>query len=175
MNYIALLRGINVGGHLKIEMPRLQQVFETAGCQAVQTYINSGNVIFADRRPRALILETLQTAIKVEFGVSVPIVLRDESNFTMLCHKVPPEWTNDSLQKTDVMFLWDEIDDPDVMDKVIINPEFEKIRYIPGALVWNVGRENVKAGSSIKLTKPELYKLMTVRNINTVRQLNERL
>ena len=44
--YIALLRGINVGGKNKISMPVLKAAFEAAGFPDVGTYINSGNVVF---------------------------------------------------------------------------------------------------------------------------------
>lgn len=50
MKYVALLRGINVGGNNKVEMSRLKKVFETLGCKDVTTFINSGNVLFNDDR-----------------------------------------------------------------------------------------------------------------------------
>lgn len=46
-NYIALLRGINVGGKNKIAMPELKKMFEEIGYQNVVTYINSGNIVFS--------------------------------------------------------------------------------------------------------------------------------
>ncbi len=47
--YVALLRGINVGGNKKVEMAKLKQVFEKLGYANVSTYINSGNVIFESK------------------------------------------------------------------------------------------------------------------------------
>lgn len=49
MRYIALLRGINVGGNNKVSMGELKQAFESLGFTNVSTYINSGNVIFDSR------------------------------------------------------------------------------------------------------------------------------
>jgi uncharacterized protein (DUF1697 family) len=46
MTYVALLRGINVGGNNKVEMKKLKTTFETLGFTSVVTYINSGNIIF---------------------------------------------------------------------------------------------------------------------------------
>ena len=46
MRYVALLRGINVGGNNRVPMPELRACFEAAGYENVKTYINSGNVIF---------------------------------------------------------------------------------------------------------------------------------
>lgn len=48
--YVALLRGINVGGNNKIEMTKLKVLFESLGYTNVVTYINSGNVIFETRK-----------------------------------------------------------------------------------------------------------------------------
>ena len=84
---------------------------------------------------------------------------------------MPPDWTNDSAQRTDVLFLWDEIDNPAIVDKIVINPAIENILYIGGALVWNIGSANVRRGAGVKLIKTEFYQHMSARNINTVRKL----
>ncbi len=172
MIYVALLRGINVGGQAKVEMSRLKACFETLGCHDVSTYINSGNVIFRDPRPAPTLVPLIEAAITRDFGLAICIVLRTEDNLRALCEAIPATWTNDTTQKTDVMFLWDDFDDADILTKVAINPAIENARYLPGALVWNIGRENVTRGGGIKLIKNEIYQHMTVRNINTVRKLH---
>jgi uncharacterized protein (DUF1697 family) len=101
--------------------------------------------------------------------------VRNAANIAKLCKETPADWTNDSEQKTDVLFLWDEIDSPGILKKVAINPKIENVLYIDGALVWNIGRQNVTRGGGIKLIKTEFYRHMTARNINTVRKLNELL
>ena len=55
--YIALLRGVNVGGKNKIPMPLLKAAFEEAGFYEVSTYINSGNVIFSSENKDVVILQ----------------------------------------------------------------------------------------------------------------------
>lgn len=175
MKYVALLRGINVGGHTRVEMRKLKLVFEQAGCTRVSTYINSGNVVFSDTRSKAELHRVLEAAIFEAFDVEVPIVLRTQPEFSRLCEVIPTDWANDALQKTDVMFLWDEIDSKDILAKVKVNPQLERVKYTDGALVWNIDRENVTRGNGIKLIKTDLYRHMTVRNINTVRKLNELL
>lgn len=172
MVYVTLLRGINVGGNTRIEMPKLKELFESSGCKNVSTYINSGNVIFEDSRPREELEEIIETGIEKNFGLKVPVVIRSADNIKKLCTEIPADWTNDKEQKTDVLFLWGEIDDEDILSKVKINPDIENVLYIDGALVWNIGRENVTRGGGIMLIKSEYYKHMTARNINTVRKLN---
>jgi uncharacterized protein (DUF1697 family) len=172
MKYVALLRGINVGGNAKVEMPRLKAVIEKLGGQEVRTYINSGNVVFRDERKAGELEKLIGDAIEKEFKLKVPVILRDQKNIDMLCAKIPDDWTNDKQQKTDVLFLWHEIDSEELLKKVVTNPEIEKVVYLPGALVWNIGREHIKPGAGLKLVKSDIYPKMTIRNINTVRKLN---
>ena len=171
MVYVALLRGINVGGNSKVPMPELKAAFESLGCEDVSTYINSGNVVFCDGRPAKELVPLIEKIILKDFGFPVRVVLRDLKNINKLCEAIPASWTNDSEQKTDVLFLWDEIDSKDILEKIVINPKIENARYIAGALVWNIGRENVTKGGSVKLIKTDFYQHMTARNINTVRKL----
>lgn len=173
MNYIALLRGINVGGNAKVEMKRLRDVFLRLGCSDVQTYINSGNVMFVDTRDKATITGMLESSIAVEFGLKIPVLLIDKRLINLLINKVPSHWTNDVFQRTDVMFLWPDIDNPTILEKITLDPKIENVLYIPGALVWNIARKDVIKGNGVKLIKSDLYKSMTVRNINTVRKINE--
>ncbi len=75
--YVALLRGVNVGGKNKLPMRDLAAMFEEAGCREVRTYIQSGNVIFeassaaAGRTP-----ERISAAIRERFGYNIPVVVR---------------------------------------------------------------------------------------------------
>ncbi len=173
--YVALLRGINVGGKARVEMSRLKAVFEDVGCADVLTYINSGNVVFSDPRKPKVLVNVLEAAIEKAFGFGVPIVLRTDSQIAEICNAIPTDWTNDDEQKTDVLFLWNEIDNPGILKQIAIDPELERVLFVAGALVWNVARENVTRGNGMKLVKSDFYQLMTVRNINTVRKLNELL
>ncbi len=156
-------------------MSRLRTVFEACGCTNVLTYINSGNVIFSDDRSADQLDTVLEAAIQKEFGFAVPVVLRDVANIQQLCDKIPDSWTNDTVQRTDVLFLWKELDDETILQKIQIKPDIEQVLYLDGALVWNIGRENVMRGGGLKLIKTDLYKHMTIRNINTVRKLHELL
>jgi uncharacterized protein (DUF1697 family) len=66
MKYIALLRGINVGGNHKVEMKNLKALFESLGFSDVSTYINSGNVIFESNEERSVVLEKIITCFEKE-------------------------------------------------------------------------------------------------------------
>lgn len=173
MKYVALLRGINVGGKATVPMLALKEVFAKLAFANVKTYINSGNVIFESDADSQQLASLIEGAITKQFKLAVPALVRPQTNIALLCAKIPASWTNDNEQKTDVMFLWDDIDDESILQKVSINPAIENALYLPGALVWNIGRDNVTRGGGIKLIKTDIYTKMTVRNVNTVRKLNE--
>lgn len=74
--YIALLRGINVGGRNMIKMPELKRLFETMGFSRVQTYINSGNVLFTSQKSEEDLLRQIEQEIATVFNLSIKVVLR---------------------------------------------------------------------------------------------------
>lgn len=74
---VALLRGINVGGKNMLRMVELAKMFTATGCENVQTYIQSGNVIFeAASDTSAKFAEKISAKIEKKFGCKVPVVLR---------------------------------------------------------------------------------------------------
>ena len=75
--YVALLRGINVGGKHKLPMKALADMVNGCGCSEVRTYIQSGNVVFAASRKCAQELPAvLAERIEESFGFQVPIIVR---------------------------------------------------------------------------------------------------
>ncbi len=75
--YLALLRGINVGGKNSIRMLDLAAIFAEAGCKDVRTYIQSGNVLFNATPALAKKLPALITqAIEARLAIRIPVVLR---------------------------------------------------------------------------------------------------
>jgi len=75
--YVALLRGINIGLHKRVKMDRLRQSFEALGFKQVQTYIQSGNVVFsAGKGSPAALVKRIEDRIMSDFGFSSPVILR---------------------------------------------------------------------------------------------------
>ena len=174
MVYVALLRGINVGGKNKVPMPALTATFETAGMQNVVTYINSGNVVFChEQQPRAELAHALEAAITRDFGLSVPVLLRSLDEYEAMIQHLPEEWTNDKRAKSDVLFLQDEIDTPKVVNELTIKRGVDTVVYTPGAVLWTVARPAVTRSGMMRLAGSRLYQRMTIRNVNTTRALAE--
>jgi len=174
MIYLALLRGINVGGKNKVEMPKLKSAFEQAGMSNVTTYINSGNVVFQDNRRKApKIASVLEEAIAADLGFEIKVLIRDLPAIRKVTKALPETWTNDSTMRCDIMFLWEGFDRKDVLKELTIKPEIEDVVYVPGAVIWRVDRSNVGKSRLFKIIGTDLYKGMTIRNCNTVRKLAE--
>lgn len=172
MIYVALLRGINVGGNNRVDMKRLKALFEQAGMTKVSTYINSGNVIFqSDTRDEVELAAVLEKAIERAFGFYVKVLVRSYAAMRKIADELPAEWVNDTTMKTDVMFLWEGYDTPDVLQQVVIKPGLDRVKYVPGALLWSVDRPNVTRSGLLKIIGTDLYRHMTVRNCNTFRKL----
>lgn len=174
MIYVALLRGINVGGNNKINMKLLKQTFERVGMHSVTTYINSGNIIFIDEdRPEADPPVILEKAIAEDFELQIRVIVRSYDDFRTVMEALPESWQNNDDMKSDVMFLWDEIDTPSIMEQLLIKPEIDDVIYIPGTVLWRVDRGNLTKSGKMKLAGSKLYKQMTVRNVNTTRKIWE--
>jgi uncharacterized protein (DUF1697 family) len=175
MIFVALLRGINVGGKNKVDMAVLKSVFEDAGMSKVTTYINSGNVVFSSRaRSRTNLASGLEKAIAERFGFEVRVLVRNLEDMRTVVGALPPDWVNDrQTMRCDVMYLWDEVDGPDVLGDVIVKAGIDDVRQVPGALLWKVDRDKVTKSGMAKLIGTPLYKQMTIRNSTTARKLLE--
>jgi uncharacterized protein (DUF1697 family) len=86
---IALLRGVNVGGHGKVPMPRLREVLEDAGYQDVQTYVQSGNIVLSTRRSAESLAKDMRGLVKAEFGVDTPVIVRTRDQIAKVVEKNP--------------------------------------------------------------------------------------
>jgi uncharacterized protein (DUF1697 family) len=87
---VALLRGINVGGHRKVPMARLREVLEGAGFEDVKTYVQSGNVaLTGPDRPPAEVGRDVEAAIEEAFGFDVAVVVRTREEIAALVDDDP--------------------------------------------------------------------------------------
>ncbi|AUS05516.1 DUF1697 domain-containing protein [Pseudotamlana carrageenivorans] len=88
--YIALLRGINVSGQKKIPMAELRELFSGSGLENVQTYIQSGNVLFQSSEDNLQKLELkIHQAIKSHFDFDVPVVVKTHEDLQSIFDGCP--------------------------------------------------------------------------------------
>lgn len=173
--WVALLRGINVGGNNIIPMKALAETFTGLGLASVKTYIASGNVLFesADRDPRAL-EKKLEKAITKAHDCNVKVVVRTREELASLVDDLPRGWKKPDAKKKRyyVIFLRHSVDTEEVLERLPAKAGVEELLYRPGTLLWSANIAALTRSSvSKKLVSRPLYDDVTVRNLNTTLKL----
>lgn len=172
--YVALLRGVNVGGNNIISMKSLKTSFEQMGFNDVSTYINSGNILFKAKERDARRLETkIEAMLSHDHNLGCKVVVRSSLEMASLVENLPKDWNGDTEWKYNVMFLRHSIDSEKVLESLGPKPEIEKVVYYPGTLLWSARINDLKQTSMDRLSSQKLFQDMTVRNTNTTRKLYE--
>jgi uncharacterized protein (DUF1697 family) len=105
-SHVALLRGINVGGHQRIRMGDLRVLIEGLGHESVETYLQSGNVVFRSRRKSTTSLaEGLEQAIADELGLTVKVLVRRGDEIAAVVAGTPFGDRNADSKQLHVAFL----------------------------------------------------------------------
>jgi uncharacterized protein (DUF1697 family) len=103
--YVALLRGINVGGKAKLPMADLRALLETLGHADVVTYIQSGNVVLTSPAKEAKVAGDIAAGIKKEFGLQVPVIVRTRAQLAKVVAGNPYLKSGADPSKLHVTFL----------------------------------------------------------------------
>lgn len=172
MKYVALLRGINVGGNSKVDMKQLKAAFEAVGMHDVRTYINSGNVVFSydEAQPNDLV-ELFRRAIQSEFKFAVDLIVKTRDEMRAIVDVVPTEWQNSAEMKCDVVFLWYGLTPSDLVAQLRPRDGIDDVRTAPGAVIWKVESVNRNRNGMLRIMSTPAYRQVTVRNCNTARKL----
>lgn len=102
---IAVLRGINVGGKRRILMVDLKSLCEKLGWQNVESYIQSGNLIFNSDKPNSELENDLEKAIEERFGFSVPVIVRSSKELKSSIEKNPFDDESASIDQLHLTLL----------------------------------------------------------------------
>ena len=176
MRYVALLRGINVGGRTLVKMADLKACFEELGFEGVSTYIASGNVLFAsDEDDAAVLATTIEAAIEQRFELPVKVVVLDRAAYERIVRAIPKEWVGDSGLRANVAFVRRGTDAKKVVRELEPDPAVEEVKAIKGAILWATKRDALNKSVMRKLIGGAAYKELTVRNLNTTLKLHELL
>lgn len=97
--YVALLRGVNVGGHNQVRMEQLRELFTRFGASHVTTHLNSGNVIFCGP-PTLAVPSFIEAQLAARLGLSVPVMVRSQQELNGLIDRNPFRESRPSEPKT---------------------------------------------------------------------------
>ena len=176
--YIALLRGINIGGKNKIRMEDLKRSLEAIGLMRVQTYIQSGNVLFEACEAEDVLREKLEHRIETDFGFPVNVVLRTASELEQIMRSCP--FSKEEIAEAEATAVGESL----YVALLLHAPETERLAALnisdcEGDKCKIMGRDiyllfsnsirNSKLGNSLN----KLKVTVTVRNWNTLSKLHE--
>ena len=169
----ALLRGINVGGNHKLPMKELAALFEEAGCREIETYIQSGNVVFRPARGDLKKLGVkLETTIEARFGFPAPIALFSGEEIASLEEANPflaEGCAEDSLH---VGFLRDAPKVGAALDMSRLDDE--RAALVGRALFLHLPKGVGRSKLTSALLDKGMGTIVTLRNLRTVRELARR-
>lgn len=175
MKYIALLRGINVGGNNKVVMSDLKLCFVSIGFKNVQTYINSGNVIFeTQKKEKAKLVEVCEKAIENDFGFRVVCCVVAASELESTLDKAPSWWGKDNEYKHNAVFVIA----PKTVKEVMISigdykPGYENVKAVQTIIFWSAKIKTFSRTRYSKIAGNSAYQSVTIRNFNTTKKLAE--
>jgi uncharacterized protein (DUF1697 family) len=175
VKYLALLRGINVGGKNLVKMADLRAVFEQMALADVATYIQSGNVLFrAPRQGQAALATRVEAELKRRFGTELKVVLLTQAQLGNVIDGAPRGFGGKS-HLNDVIFLRKPLTVQRAFSVVEIRDGVD--RAWPGKGVLYFSRLAARAsGSRISriVARPE-YQNMTIRSWSTTTKLHARM
>ena len=168
--YVALLKGINVGGHKKVPMAELRELLSKNGFENVQTYIQSGNVICQSSEDSLLKIEsTIQSAIRTQFGFEVAVVVKTRAQLKRIFDDCP---FSEEKRKTSYFTMLHDVPGEDLVkiasEKVYEGEEYEIIR---GCIYFYCAKGYGQAKFNMSLFERKLKTIGTSRNYNTMVKL----
>jgi len=173
--YIALLRGVNVGGKNVISMPKLKAAFEKHGFCNVFTYINSGNIIFESELDTAAATAACEKLITMECGLDIVVGIITADELTEALKHAPVWWDDDPNSKHNALFVIPPMTTQEVCEEIGgIKPEYEKLGFYGNVIFWSAPLETFSRTRLTQIVRSKkAYNAITIRNANTTKKLGE--
>lgn len=174
--YVALLRGINVGGRNAIPMPALKASFEEHGFDDVRTYIQSGNVVFSTpTSSQAELTREIEGMLSTAFAhYEASVVVRSRSQMRAIVDRAPTGFGADPARyRYDVVFLKAPLTARTVVASVPTREGVDRIWAGTGLVYFSRLTSRATQSRLTRVASMPIYKNMTIRNWNTTTKLAE--
>jgi uncharacterized protein (DUF1697 family) len=172
MKYVALLRGINVGGRSPIKMGALKECLEQEGFESVATYIQSGNVVFAaGKSTDAKLTDQIERALSTTFGFDVPIVLQSSAQLRTVLAEAPASWRRRNDLRRNIAFLKRPLTSRQALGDVEVKEGVDDVSAGKGVLYMSTVMRSLGSSRLTKLIAKKIYRQMTIRSYNTCQKI----
>jgi len=174
--YVALLRGINVGGRNIISMADLRGAFEGAGYGSVRTYIQSGNALFESDAAPASLEADLERMLERRFGVPLVVLVRSVAQLRAIVTKAPEGFgTQPDTYHSDVIFLKAPLTTAGAMGALNPRDGVDQVWAGRGVLYFARLSELRTQSRLSRITGTPQYRQMTIRTWTTTTKLLDML
>ncbi len=170
--YIAFLRGINISGKHKINMPELKSEFESLGFSEVSTYLNSGNIVFETDLDD--LVRTIERMIFEKFGLEISVYVIEMDVLRDILLNSPEWWNSGNKEKYDNLIFILSSETPNELCTLIGAPseEIEKIQIYKNVIFWTFDRSAYQKCNWWKKTATTgIAEKITIRSANTIKKV----
>ena len=172
--YVALLRGINVGGNNVIRMADLRACLEADGFDDVRTYIQSGNVVFTASGSVATLTTRLERALSAGFGYEATVAVRSARQFRAIVDAAPEGFGVDRERyRSDVLFLIPPLTPARAIADVATREGVDRAWTGPGVLYFDRLASRTSQSRLSKIVSLPIYRSLTIRNWATTCKMLE--
>jgi uncharacterized protein (DUF1697 family) len=171
--YVALLRGINVGGKNLIKMPALKAAFEAVGFEQVTTFIQSGNVLFASSETKnAALTDRIEELLAEAFDYVPTVVVRSRTQMRAIVGSAPRGFgVEPSKYRYNVFFLKQPLTAKVAMRSIDTKPGVDEAHAGTGVLYFTYLTAKATQSRISKIAGSPIYPNITIRNWNTTTKL----
>jgi len=170
--YVALLRGINVGGQNAVSMSDLRDAFEGHGFEDVRTFLNSGNVVFSGDSSPSDLEDEIEEMLEAHLGRPLVVVVRSRRQMQNIVRKAPDGFGQQpDLYHSDVIFLKPPLTVGEAMEQVELREGVDQAW--PGTGVIYFARLSARRTESRvnRMMSGPIYQRMTIRSWSTTTKL----
>lgn len=175
MEYVALLRGINVGGNNKVVMSELREQIAAEGFTNVRSYINSGNLLFeagADA-PREDVTQAVEDLLARRYDFPIRLALLTAQDYVAELRNLP-DWWHGEVARRDALFYTRGLDRSHVRERIeAMELGDEAVHFGEHAVFWGKFDEKsfLKTAYHKRLLREDFYRQVTIRSGSTVEKI----
>ncbi len=185
MEYVALLRGINVGGNNKVVMSELREQVAAEGFTNVRTYINSGNLLFeaeaeaeaeigaGPNNPHEDVARTVEDLLASRYDFPIRVALLTAQDYVAELRNLP-DWWHGEVARRDALFFTRGLDRAHVRERIeAMELGDEAVYFGEHAVFWGKFDEKsfLKTAYHKRLLREDFYRQVTIRSGSTVEKI----
>jgi uncharacterized protein (DUF1697 family) len=170
--YLALLRGINVGGRNPIGMASLKACLESAGFTRVATLIQSGNVVLcAARQSTRSLAKQIENALESEIGLRPPVLVVSHERMRQVLAAAPAGWKRGTDLRRNIAFLFPPLSAATAATEVELRPGVDEVATGNGVLYLTTPIRDIGRSKLARIVSRPIYQQLTIRTFGTCEKI----